>query len=409
MEGLCSWGSKHFGIRPTLVLIAMADHAHNDGTGCYPSIATLARKTSLSIRGVQSTVRRLEQTGFLVAMGKSKGGRGLTTEYTLTLDKGVTCVPPFSSPQSNRRGPKNPERPAGLCRKKTPQALAGNPTAECSKTLQTTSQNPAPDAPESSGTNFLTKIGNRCHNARRRQDAESRGTNSTTSAAAFSTFGFEHQIGHRAFQSAIIRRSGEINNGNLPDIMELVIQDCEGRVPPRFYDAKHARERQMRDSTCRSETGAGANDDQTQWFSREEVRSYIVKNVVQVKQAAKALSGQQPELAAQLRETAKRLKSKTAALHASRVLDLEHLERELTAIEAQLYTTLVSSLGEELLRIQSQVAKDVALYRARTRPEQLAMIERDSVKRRLFEQFRLPRVSLFYAATRNPHTDEGPG
>jgi len=122
VEGLCSWGSKHFGIRPTLVLIAMANHAHNDGTGCYPSIATLARKTSLSIRGVQSTVRRLEQTGFLVAMGKSKGGRGLTTEYTLTLDKGVTCLWRIDTVGVKRSDPRTAQQP----RTQAPDDLIGS-------------------------------------------------------------------------------------------------------------------------------------------------------------------------------------------------------------------------------------------------------------------------------------------
>src|SRR5579872_2683561 len=42
-----------------LVLLAMADHARDDGTGCYPSIDTLARKSSLTRRGVQKIMRRL--------------------------------------------------------------------------------------------------------------------------------------------------------------------------------------------------------------------------------------------------------------------------------------------------------------------------------------------------------------
>jgi hypothetical protein len=70
------------------VLLAMADHARDDGSGCYPSVATLARKTSLSDRGVQKLIRRLESRGLLAAKGKSRGGRGLTVEYDITLEKG---------------------------------------------------------------------------------------------------------------------------------------------------------------------------------------------------------------------------------------------------------------------------------------------------------------------------------
>jgi Helix-turn-helix domain len=68
-----------------LVLLAMADHAHDDGTSCYPSIETLARKTSQSRRGVQKIMRRLEEAGLIEPSKVSRGGRRRSTEYTLTL------------------------------------------------------------------------------------------------------------------------------------------------------------------------------------------------------------------------------------------------------------------------------------------------------------------------------------
>jgi hypothetical protein len=69
-----------------LVLLAMADHARDDGTGCYPAIGTLARKTRLSRRGTQKLIRRLQTAGFIADTGKiSRLG---TIEYTLTLAKG---------------------------------------------------------------------------------------------------------------------------------------------------------------------------------------------------------------------------------------------------------------------------------------------------------------------------------
>jgi len=67
-----------------LVLLAMADHAHDDGTGCYPSIRTLARKTSQTPRGVQKVMRRLEAAGLIVPSKVSRGYRA--TEYRLTLE-----------------------------------------------------------------------------------------------------------------------------------------------------------------------------------------------------------------------------------------------------------------------------------------------------------------------------------
>ena len=68
-----------------LVLLAMADHARDDGTGCYPSIELLARKTSQSRRGVQKIMRRLEEERGLIAPSQISRGRR-STEYKITLE-----------------------------------------------------------------------------------------------------------------------------------------------------------------------------------------------------------------------------------------------------------------------------------------------------------------------------------
>lgn len=54
-----------------LVLIALADKANDDGTGAYPSVATLARETRQSERNVQYALRALEQGGHIAAAGTS--------------------------------------------------------------------------------------------------------------------------------------------------------------------------------------------------------------------------------------------------------------------------------------------------------------------------------------------------
>ena len=48
-----------------LLLLAIADHAHDDGTGAYPSIESLANKTRMSVRNTQYALRRLEAAGEL--------------------------------------------------------------------------------------------------------------------------------------------------------------------------------------------------------------------------------------------------------------------------------------------------------------------------------------------------------
>ena len=71
-----------------LVLLALADHARDDGTGAYPSVERLVKKTSLSRRGVQTILRRLEDGSLIVPTGTVRGGRGSTVEYKITLDAG---------------------------------------------------------------------------------------------------------------------------------------------------------------------------------------------------------------------------------------------------------------------------------------------------------------------------------
>lgn len=49
-----------------LLLLAIADHAHDDGDGAYPSVATLAAKCRQTERNTQILLRKLESMGEIV-------------------------------------------------------------------------------------------------------------------------------------------------------------------------------------------------------------------------------------------------------------------------------------------------------------------------------------------------------
>lgn len=73
-----------------LLALALADHAHDDGTSIFPSIARLAAKTRQSQRSVQYQLRSMEKSGWLILVGGAKGGRkpgsesqGRTREYRI--------------------------------------------------------------------------------------------------------------------------------------------------------------------------------------------------------------------------------------------------------------------------------------------------------------------------------------
>ena len=62
-----SWVWEHSEQKGTalLVMLAIADHAHDDGAGAYPSVATLARKARTTPRNVKMLLRRLQDDGEL--------------------------------------------------------------------------------------------------------------------------------------------------------------------------------------------------------------------------------------------------------------------------------------------------------------------------------------------------------
>ncbi|WP_423173500.1 helix-turn-helix domain-containing protein [Stenotrophomonas maltophilia] len=85
-----------------LLALALADHAHDDGTHIFPSIARLAEKTRQSERSVQYQLRRMEQSGWLVLVNAGIGGRrsgfgegGRTRQYRINPEwmKGAGIAP----------------------------------------------------------------------------------------------------------------------------------------------------------------------------------------------------------------------------------------------------------------------------------------------------------------------------
>ena len=76
-----------------LILLAMADHADDQGEHCYPSVARLAHKTSYSERQIRRSLRALERSEILVPVAYANGGRGFATEYHIHAEKGVKKSP----------------------------------------------------------------------------------------------------------------------------------------------------------------------------------------------------------------------------------------------------------------------------------------------------------------------------
>jgi hypothetical protein len=77
--------------------------------------------------------------------------------------------------------------------------------------------------------------------------------------------------------------------------------------------------------------------------------------------------------------------------------DLEQLEQRLTAIEEKMIARLRASASEEqLFEARRALDQELKPYRSKMTAEQLAMLEKKFLERRLLESAALPRLSLFY-------------
>ena len=132
-------------------------------------------------------------------------------------------------------------------------------------------------------------------------------------------------------------------------------------------------------------------------FSREELRAYLERNIGLLKKAAERSVSSQPAIASMFGEIASFLSGAIMLPDAPGRVDLEDLERRLTVLDEKIHAGLLSQAREELmLKIRREVDSQLAAYRRKMKAEQLAVVERQYVQKRLLEEYRVPRLSLFY-------------
>lgn len=132
-------------------------------------------------------------------------------------------------------------------------------------------------------------------------------------------------------------------------------------------------------------------------FSRDELRAYLGRNAGQITSAAEKRQNTHPGLASRLGEFASSLTPISELLDAPGTLDLEDLERRLTVLDEKLQAALTQYATEDqMLRIRREVDSQLAQYRRKMKAEQIALIERQYIQKRLLEEFGLPRLSLYY-------------
>ena len=116
-------------------------------------------------------------------------------------------------------------------------------------------------------------------------------------------------------------------------------------------------------------------------FSLEDVRAYVARNAAALRKAGLE------ELAAAVEVVP------VDTLYS----DLEQLEQRLTALEEKMIARLRSDASDEaLFEARRTLDRELKPYRGKMSTEQLAMLEKQFLERKLLENKSLPRLSLFY-------------
>lgn len=118
-------------------------------------------------------------------------------------------------------------------------------------------------------------------------------------------------------------------------------------------------------------------------FSVDEVRSYLEKNAADLRKAGFE------DLASKLDSLAENVDAQYR--------DLEGLEQTLTAFEDKLVAIQRTRQTEDdLIAARRELDLQLRAYRSKMTAEQLLMLEKQYLDRRLLEHGKLPRLSLFY-------------
>ena len=131
-------------------------------------------------------------------------------------------------------------------------------------------------------------------------------------------------------------------------------------------------------------------------FSDDEVRSYVIHCAEAVEGSSQRSAQERAGLVAtDLGDVAADLRA--IASRSEITADLEELERQLSSLEERLTASLTRLAPLDLLTdIRREVDKGLLSCRQKMTGPQIESLHRQLVKKRLFERYQIPRLSLFY-------------
>ena len=127
-------------------------------------------------------------------------------------------------------------------------------------------------------------------------------------------------------------------------------------------------------------------------FEHERVAAHLESAAVALLSAQAAAPEACAQTSARLRELAAEVRGS-----ADNGPDLESLERSLTVLEEKLFAALMTAASEEqLVTLREQAARELAPYKGKMQAVQIKQVQQQFLQKRLLEQYKLPRLSLFY-------------
>lgn len=141
--------------------------------------------------------------------------------------------------------------------------------------------------------------------------------------------------------------------------------------------------------------GAAAPAAEPAGFERGKIAAFLAGAREQI--AAAALPPLALAVAAEIAADLAAQAAAWAAPASTPAPSLEELDRWLTALDDRLFAALQSAAPTaDLAAARAEYERELAPYRRQLKTEQLAMVERQFLRKRLLERYRLPRLSLFY-------------
>jgi hypothetical protein len=132
-------------------------------------------------------------------------------------------------------------------------------------------------------------------------------------------------------------------------------------------------------------------------FHQSEIVAYLRRSAEQL-ETAKLPDKAGISVSVIARETAKTLREAASEIEASNKLPrLEDLERRLTVAEERLVSLLLAVIPDaDLVNARAEADRELAPYRSKMPLAQIDQLQKQYMRKRLLEKYRLPRLSLFY-------------